>query len=183
MRQSHLVLKVSKLSKLNNELKNGFFRRPRRRRHRHLSVCFASSVYLLFPTRPVPRSVSQSAAVGDGDGGLLFLPSFLPSLSNVCESRTDRASGRARGRGSGRKDDKIISASEWIAVPQCDISHPPFPPCYQATRLHGASILQAGVSVAQDGVARRCSTILALAEYQEEKRDLPTLSYHQISFL
>lgn len=147
------------------------------------SICVLCVVRVPSLSDSTRTAVSQSVGCRGRWRWRPTFPSFLPSLSNVCESRTDRASGRARGRGSGRKDDKIISASEWIAVPQCDISHPPFPPCYQATRLHGASILQAGVSVAQDGVARRCSTILALAEYQEEKRDLPTLSYHQISFL
>lgn len=106
MRQSHLVLKVSKLSKLNNELKNGFFRRPRRRRHRHLSVCFASSVYLLFPTRPVPRSVSQSAAVGDGDGGLLFLPSFLPCQTFAKAGQIGRA-GEREGEGAGGRTTRL----------------------------------------------------------------------------
>ena len=48
-----------------------------------------------------------------------FLPSFPPSLS--CQTFA-KAGQIGRVAAGGRGDDEIISASEWIAVPQSDIA-------------------------------------------------------------
>ena len=93
------------------------------------------------------HSVRPSAAVGDG--GLLFLPSFPPSLPCQTFAKAGQI-GRVSEAADGREDDEIISASEWIAVPQSDIARSvawsldrcltlsllfPFPPRCQATRF------------------------------------------------
>ena len=103
-----------------------------RRRHRHLSLCLRAPAPLAPRGRRVPnsfrldrpldrpRSLRPSAARRPPPRRGRWRPTF-PSFLRPLPCQTFAKAGQI-GRARRREDDEIISASEWIAVPQSDIA-------------------------------------------------------------